>query len=779
MSRERNYPREVDDLLTNLRRGIRQYVLLRGLGGVLSVCCLAVWGTFLLDWGYFQLERADLPRGVRAAILVATVSGICVALFQFVLSRLWREFSPRSLAAVLERTFPELDSRLLTIVELVNDPGTSQGLSKEMYERTTLELRQTMADLPWKNVFDWRPFRKTLTRMFLLMLATAGLATVAPAEMKLWVRRDVFLQHAPWPRQTRYQLSARVPPQERPMEFHDGTLFHPRGGDLSLLIQIEEGAVVPNRIEFRSKETVSGIRNRGYFTRQGENRFLYTLTGISQDLTFQIRAGDAEREWYRVVLVDPPRIDRMEYLPKYPDYTRLNREETAREPQPVLDSTLELPLGTKLTLNAICNKPMTRVSIATERFEVEIDQKVASISYFDAETSGSRGERIPIPNGEKWLSEKGRRFQLPLVMSRPGVTKSAELNAIDIAGTEMLKISLEDDHGIQTGQPIRLTLMGIEDESPRVVTMLSGIGSSITRKAMIPIRGKITDDYGVEAAYFEYQIDGKQEEKRSDLKQPPTGEQEHLIAREPNQSWEVFDALPLDLKIGQKLGVGITALDGDTLSGPHRTTGERYQFEVVTDEALLSILHGRELNLRQRFEQIMAELKRLRGDLQTVSTKPGEDPQDEIHRKGIVSRNLLGLRKNHNESMSVEQGFEEIRRETLNNRIETTQSLERLENKLIRPLHSLNETDYNEVDQDLGELQVKLETGTAIEESLPRITGRIDQMLAKMESILKEMRRLETYGELVEMLKSIKLEQEELKRLTERERKRQAIEGLK
>ena len=61
------------------------------------------------------------------------------------------------------------------------------------------------------------------------------------------------------------------------MEFHEGTLFHPRGGDLSLLIQIEEGAVVPNRIEFRSKETVSGIRNRGYFTRQGENRFLYNV----------------------------------------------------------------------------------------------------------------------------------------------------------------------------------------------------------------------------------------------------------------------------------------------------------------------------------------------------------------------------------------------------------------------------------------------------------------------------------------------------------------------
>lgn len=779
MNREENFPREVRELLTNLRQGIRRYVVLRGLGTAIAFVSLSVWGTFFLDWGYFQLERADLPLTVRVAVLIGAIGGFFAALWNLIFSRVCREFSSQSLAAVLERSFPELDGRLLTIVELADDPGTSGGLSRSMYERTAVELRLLLTDLPWKRVFDRKPLRKSLTIGFLTTLATAGLATAAPATMKLWFERDVLLRQVSWPRVTRYQLSARVPPQERTLVFRDRTLFHPRGGDLSLMIQIVEGGVIPDRVELRTRQTVSGTGNRGFFTRQGENRFLYTLTGISQDLTFQIRAGDAEREWYRIIPVDPPRIDRMEFLPKYPTYTRLNRDGTSSTPEPVIDSTIALPLGTELMLEAICNKPMTLVTIATERFELEIGHNRSTMSIFDGASLGTRGERLTVSGGEEWLSEDGRRFRLPLALTKTGELSAGAPQAIGIAGTETLKVSLEDDRGILSGEPTRLTLQGIEDESPRIVTMLNGIGSSITRKAMIPIQGKITDDYGVEAAHFESQIDGSEAVGKVNLTRPPTGEREYPISRQPNQMWEIFDVLPLELKIGQKLGVGVVATDGDTLNGPHRTSGERYQFQIVSDEALLSLLHARELNLRQRYEQIIAELKRIRGDLHTLERKSGSEEGDRIDEKGIASRNLLGLRKNHNESMSVERGFSEILQETLNNRIETTQSLDRLENKLIHPLHRLNQTDYNETDQDLGELQVLLDNRQQTAEKLPLILGRIDRMLDKMESILKEMRRLETYGELVEMLKSIKTEQEELKRQTERERKRQAIEGLK
>ena len=54
MNREENFPREVRELLTNLRQGIRRYVVLRGLGTAIAFVSLSVWGTFFLDWGTFS-----------------------------------------------------------------------------------------------------------------------------------------------------------------------------------------------------------------------------------------------------------------------------------------------------------------------------------------------------------------------------------------------------------------------------------------------------------------------------------------------------------------------------------------------------------------------------------------------------------------------------------------------------------------------------------------------------------------------------------------------------
>lgn len=785
MSREPDYPREVSELLEKLRGGIRRYVLLRGCCVVLWEACLAAGTIFALDWGYFLLERADLPLGLRIGLLCIAAFLLIATFVDQVFLRVRKKLSPSALAAVLERTFPILDSRLLTVVELADQPATRSGLSREMYERTALELRSILTNLPWKNVFDPRPLRKSLLAALAGVLVLAGISLAAPATMKLCFQRDVLLSHVSWPRETRYLILGKVPPRERLVEFRDRILFHSRGADLSLIIEIQPGAVVPERVEIRSVEMQSGVRGRGFFTRQGTDRFLYTLAGINHDLRFQIRAGDAERVWYRVIPVDPPRVDRMEYVPKYPEYTRLNPVGGVLTAEPVLDSSIRLPVGTELTLSAVLNKPLAMVRVTTDRLEVEIDRQGAYLSVFETQGNLSgRGERVRIPGNEFLLTKDGAGFRLPFRLdSSPaentGGAISPNSGAIPIPGSETLRISLEDEQGIQSMEPLQLTLQGAEDEPPRVTTMLSGIGSSITRKAMIPIQGKITDDYGVESVQFEYQRGSNQENRTGDLQRPPDREREFQLSRAPDQPWEIFDVLPLELKEGDKLALTMTAADGDTLHGPHRTSGERYQFQVVSDEALLSLLHARELNLRQRFEQIIGEVKRSRGDLATLESKSSGAGAERMDEKGLVSRNLLGLRKNHNETKSVEQGFVEIRRETFNNRMETTQSLDRLENKLIGPLHQLNEVDYNEADQDLGELQVRLDQAEIDPQEIAKVLARLDRMIERMESILKEMRRLESFGELVEMLKSIKSDQEELKRLTEREQKRQAIEKLK
>ena len=56
-------------------------------------------------------------------------------------------------------------------------------------------------------------------------------------------------------------------------------------------------------------------------------------------------------------------------------------------------------------------------------------------------------------------------------------------------------------------------------------------------------------------------------------------------------------------------------------STAHRTQGLKYVFTIIPEEELLSMLYGRELNLRKRVEQIVTESKTSLKELQTQHDK--------------------------------------------------------------------------------------------------------------------------------------------------------------
>src|SRR5262249_37659984 len=137
-------------------------------------------------------------------------------------------------------------------------------------------------------------------------------------------------------------------------------------------------------------------------------------------------------------------------------------------------------------------------------------------------------------------------------------------------------------------------------------------------------------------------------------------------------------------------------------SGPaHYAQGLKYVFTIIPEEELLSMLYGRELNLRKRVEQIISECKASLKELQTQHDKLGEwarlksdNVPTEDDRYNVISlglnaagdRSLHGIRKNAVETSGVESAFAEIREELVNNAADTPAMLERLDNKIIAPL---------------------------------------------------------------------------------------------
>lgn len=354
-----------------------------------------------------------------------------------------------------------------------------------------------------------------------------------------------------------------------------------------------------------------------------------------------------------------------------------------------------------------------------------------------------------------------------------------------------LKIFLEDIDDIVGAEPARITIHGIADNAPSIAAELKGIGTSVTRKAEIPVAGLVTDDYGLKDVRFEFQVDDKEPWEVRSLSKSPSGEpREFKLQAADDDPTERLEILKMDLAVGQKLTLTVVAEDADNLNGPHVARSQKFSFKIVSNEELLSLLYQRELNLRRRFEQIIAEVKQTRADLilhrskaDGVAKASAEEKakSSEISNAVIASviRSLHAIRKNSTETISVEESFQDIREELINNAVHTPQMLERIDEKIVKPLHSINTGDYPAVDESLGALKLLLDDSRDPLPGLDESIAQIGAMLDQMDTILKEMQRLETFQEAIELLKSIIDQQQQLEDRTKSERKKRRIQELK
>ncbi len=215
--------------LDQLRGIIRRYVVIEGL--LLAVLFLAGWFTLalLLDFGLFRTTVwdwvLDAPRALRVIALVVALGFFAALITKRIVRRLTKELSYPSLALVLERRFPrQLGDRLITAVELADVSLAAQnGYSIEMVKQTIAEAKSRVAEVPVREVFNWkRLWRLGFCACALLMgilivgYAAFAISTKSTSPYRYaWrfahvsgtlLERDLLLQNTPWPRQAHLVL---------------------------------------------------------------------------------------------------------------------------------------------------------------------------------------------------------------------------------------------------------------------------------------------------------------------------------------------------------------------------------------------------------------------------------------------------------------------------------------------------------------------------------------------------------------------------------------------
>jgi len=357
----------------------------------------------------------------------------------------------------------------------------------------------------------------------------------------------------------------------------------------------------------------------------------------------------------------------------------------------------------------------------------------------------------------------------------------------------VLLMTMLDEDGVENREPYRLVVSAVPDESPDVSVQLHGIGSAVTPQATLPFLGQVKDDHGVRSVWFDLQI-GENEPERRLFQQQPDG------AREFDRL-DQLDLAEIDpstghrkstLEPGQRLTISIGADDAYDLSDePHVGSSPRFVLEVVTDSQLRSLLEKKELSLRQRYEAIYEKMLGTRELLDrievptspTLASSPSNEPdegnpqrrrkRDQLRLEGA----LQNVTQMAHETLGVAEGFQQIVLEMVNNRVDTEQLKQRLEQGIVLPLREIGTQTMPRLEVQLEATKLAFRQSDGSEKSLQATQAECDAVLEAMKQVLDRMLELESYNELVELLRGIVREQEQLNDQTKQQR-RQQLRGL-
>jgi hypothetical protein len=755
LTTQHDLPDGVQQKLRDVRCGIRKYVWLEGLAAVAIALAVAFWLGLLLDWLF------EPAPGVRLGGIVLTAVAVFGIAYRFLLRRAFVRLTDASLALVMERRFPELGEHMLTAVAMAAPDVDAASYNPELVARTQEAAARAIETLDTSALFRRGPLLRMIAAAVLLAASIPVFAVWSSDVFHTWIER-IALAPEPWPRRVHLEVVG-FPPDSEGIRTHKLA----QDDDLELLVHAQaENYLVPDEIEIRFR-LADGRRGRDTLTRVGQatagrdgfQLFRYEFKHVASDMTFDIVGGDDRVRNLRLQLVDRPELTGMVAECVYPDYL----QRTTRS-LPITGG-MRIPEGTELAIRANSTKPLAEVRVHT--------------------------------------SHDPRDTSLPLAGPQ---AEAIEWDYGTLQADDVLTIQVTDADGVTSREPYRVSLSVVPDELPQVAVRLAGIGTAITPDALLPFVGKISDDYGLERVWFGYQVGNGPAHERPFAKQPLGAQAVTELDRfDLRASGDASGGGALHLKPGEKFDITVRASDGYNLTNASRAgSSQQFALDVVTVAQLLAQMERRELELRQRFEAIQAKVTDTRNLLSRVDEKaavasttadelaapagaaaaePGDQTADGATERSLSRRRLRvagalqNIAQSTHEIVGLAESFEDMHDQLENNRVDNPDLKIRLREQIAVPLRRLGESRMPELESQLQLLQGTIAEGQT---ETPGLAGSIklaDQILVEIQQVLDRMLELESYNEVVALLRGIIHDQQDLNEKT-KERQGEKLKGL-
>ena len=755
--------------LAALRRRIRTYILCEGIALALIWLGSAFWIGLALDYLPVVLGASEMPRPARAFMLILVVTVLVYILYRWTLRRLFVRLSNRNLAVLLERRYGDFLDSLVTSVELVERSQDSTQQHRQMLTHCHQHAQEHLQAVQLRRIFNFAPLLRGAVAAGVLGTMVLLLSYWSHDSFLLAARRLYLLSPEPWPRQAEISIDG----------FQDRSIKVARGSNYILRVFADSRKRIPNvcTVYYSTEQGDRGrvaMRTRGRSSRDRRQEFVYDGTpfkGILSTINFDVLGYDHRLRDYTVQVVDSPTLTEVLLACTFPDYLVDEQVGVYLPRTERLTSGTRLPQGTRIQIRATADKPLTHVEFVDALTEQVHTQEVEN-------TPGKRTE---------------------FAYDIPELKEDVALNVI-----------LHDTDGVSNERPFRIVITAVQDAVPRVDMVLRGIGTVITPQALIPMAGQISDENRLDRAWFELQ---QRSAASNDQTAPPqvkhefpfrlvpgNAQRDHLDLRELQR----IKTDPVQLNPGDKIIVSVKAMDKfDLEPGPHFGSSDPYELDVVTTDRLLAHLETREIELRRRLEQIIDELHGTRDALVRVrssaepgspnsveseknASEPGDDRLDEAAaaeretslRLLRVQRSRQDVQRSESEVYGVGVAFDDIRLELINNRVDTVKRNSRLKEEIADPLKDVAQTQYPKLTQTLKALELGLGDVPLRSKLSATAITQLDDILLELDEVLRHVLDLETYNELVDIVRSIIEDQGRLIEDTQQQQQAQALDLL-
>ena len=787
----------IQSLLAGLRWRIRSYVWVEGLAVAIAWIGVTFWTVLAIDYGPVLIGKwlgglipmlAGLPEAsipVRATLLAIIILSSLFIVYRWILRRAFVPMADHSMAVLLERRFGEFHDSLLTAVEMAERPDHAHEFNRAMLAHTNEDALSHVGHVRLRQIFNFSPLKLSAAAAA-FFFATAAVAFFFWPDFGLAASRIYLLNSEPWPRSARVEVLGIEVQRSTPgggnelpkmIRFGAGPVKVAKGSSVILKVQSDAKLRIPDvcTIIYENEEGDHGRQNMKKIGRVREGYQHYSFDGrpfkgILSSLHFDVVGFDHRVGQYRIEVVDNPSVVLIEVLDrKLPKYLQDAKSKIsgkqARRDKVTWTSGMAVPRGTSFKVGIHANKPLESAT-------------------------------IHFPKTDRTLTIEMQKY---LKQAKSQDANYFEFDIATMQGDLLAEITLHDQDGVIADTPQRMFITSTRDEPPTVAVHLRGIGTAVTPEVIIPFEGKVSDDYEIAKVWAEIQAPDI-ELREHPIEVPKNGEVSASIDFREMRDDETkgFALTPGEQN---KLILNIKASDYFDLAEEENIgSSDRYELDIVTADQLLTILDREEAGQRRRVEQIFREMTDARDWLLRVKADSlggedlGAEPEDKstaepeadddsekarraaerLHSLRLLfsQRSLLQTRKSAQEVLGVAATFRDIREQLINNRIDAEDRKTRLKEAIADPLQRIGEEMFVDLELQIESLETKLkklerdlDNERAIGDADEAADGAIEQaeyLLAELEKVLEHLIKFESYAELLEIVRGLIDDQEEV-----------------